>query len=392
LWWPLIFYMFYVMSVVCDEYLVPTVDAICAHFSIPDDVAGATLVAFACNGPELLTNICGIFVTKTSVGMGTIVGSAIFNVLVITGACPMVAPRGELVVNRMYFLRDAGFSAVSIALLWWALPVVDLFRASVLLGMSAVYALVVAKSEAWFGPGTEQEEHINSMLEKPMLLGEDPEQEVYNEKYELPPASSRWSLDLANAAPMRLASALVDGLIKPTSFVLALTVPGLGPTTAGTKAPTPQRMLAAFFTSMAWLSGTAYVVCLGSDEINKRWGVPQAFLGLTLVAVGTSWPNLMASVITAREGRGAIAVSNALGSNVQNVFFVLAGPVWVSVVLNGNYVTDGSDILTSVLWMGITLAFTVVAVALEGFRLKSWAGWSFMAIYAAYLVQATVLA
>merc|ERR1712007_275350 len=112
-------------------------------------------------------------------------------------------------------------------------------------------------------------------------------------------------------------------------------------------------MLLAFFASMAWLSGTAHIVCLGSDEINRLWGVPQAFLGLTLVAVGTSWPNLMASVITAREGRGAIAVSNALGSNVQNVFFVLAGPVWVSVLLNGNYVTDGSDILTSVLWMGI---------------------------------------
>ena len=40
LWWPLILYMFYLMSVVCDDYLLPAVDAISARFHIPDDVAG----------------------------------------------------------------------------------------------------------------------------------------------------------------------------------------------------------------------------------------------------------------------------------------------------------------------------------------------------------------
>ena len=40
-WWPIILYMFYLMSVVCDDYLLPAVDAISARFHIPDDVAGA---------------------------------------------------------------------------------------------------------------------------------------------------------------------------------------------------------------------------------------------------------------------------------------------------------------------------------------------------------------
>jgi len=91
-WWILILYMFYCMAAICDEYLVPAVDKICERFHIPEDVAGATLVAFACNGPELLTNVCGIFVTKSSVGMGTIVGSAIFNVLIICASCPLCSP------------------------------------------------------------------------------------------------------------------------------------------------------------------------------------------------------------------------------------------------------------------------------------------------------------
>ena len=40
LWWPIILYMFYLMSIVCDDYLLPAVDAISEHFHIPDDVAG----------------------------------------------------------------------------------------------------------------------------------------------------------------------------------------------------------------------------------------------------------------------------------------------------------------------------------------------------------------
>merc|ERR1719191_1860847 len=113
--------MFYVMAVVCDDYLVPAVDVICEVFHIPEDVAGATLMAFACNGPELLTNTCAIFITHSSVGMGPIVGSAIFNVLVIVGCCPIAAPGGVLDIPAKNFLRDALFSAVSIGIVIWAL-------------------------------------------------------------------------------------------------------------------------------------------------------------------------------------------------------------------------------------------------------------------------------
>ena len=143
---------------------------------------------------------------------------------VITGCCPLVAPKNSLKVNPAFFLRDAGFSAISILLLrrnkntvwaiplvcsfenlrhpaknmethpkhpkhpttyiyiylycrlakvtffeiqnenqgesltfeklrllWWALPIVDLLKASTLLAFSALYAFVVAKSETWFG-------------------------------------------------------------------------------------------------------------------------------------------------------------------------------------------------------------------------------------------------
>lgn len=376
--------MFYVMSNVCDTYLVPAVDALCARFGIPEDVAGATLVAFACNGPELLCNVCGIFVTKNSVGMGTIVGSAIFNVLAIVGACPLVAPTGELFVNRVYFFRDASFSAVSIVLLWWALPVIDLFRASVLLGMSVLYAVVVAKTETWWGRAAALERR-NSTLKEPMLLRVEDGLKMPDHSPLMSPSSfSSWTAASPRVS-VRLLAAAIEVLIKPTDSVLALTVPDV----RADEAPSVGRMLYAFFTSMAWLSGTAYVVCLGSDAINMYWGVPQGFLGLTLVAVGTSWPNLMASLITARTGRGAMAIGNALGSNVQNIFFVLAAPIWVSVLLSGSYDSNSRDILDSVVWMGITLAIVVGSIAGSGFKLRKMHGWLFVVIYVVYLVQAT---
>lgn len=371
-WWPVILYMFYLMSVVCDDYLLPAVDAISARFHIPDDVAGATLVAFACNGPELLTNSCSIYLNDESVGIGTIVGSAIFNVLVITGCCPLVAPKNSLKVNPAFFLRDAGFSAISILLLWWALPIVDLLKASTLLGFSALYAFVVAKSETWFGghhyDGTES--LADGIITSPSAIARQVSAE--------PDLSSPF-LGEKNNQNQPSQQAWKQVLLSAGGVLLWLTIPNVK--------LQPRRYFSSFFMSMAWLSLTAYIVCIGSNRINVLWQIPKSFLGLTLVAVGTSWPNLLASVVTARQGRGEMAVSNALGSNVQNVFFVLAFPIFISVLTRGNYTSDSTEILSSVLWMGATLAVVVLLISVASFGMRAWTGSIFLALYCAYLVH-----
>ena len=81
-------------------------------------------------------------------------------------------------------------------------------------------------------------------------------------------------------------------LRQPGGLLLWLTIPNVR--------LQPDRYISSFFMSMLWLSVTAYVVCIGSDRINVLWGIPRSFLGLTLVAIGTSWPNLLASIVTAR--------------------------------------------------------------------------------------------
>ena len=61
----------------------------------------------------------------------------------------------------------------------------------------------------------------------------------------------------------------------------------------------------------------------GSVSIAKKFGISEAIIGLTIVAIGTSMPELIVSVLASIQGNPAIAIGNVLGSNIANVFFIL---------------------------------------------------------------------
>jgi|EP00927_Polykrikos_kofoidii_P065302 K+-dependent Na+/Ca+ exchanger-like protein len=412
LWWFFIVYMFYVMAAVCDDYLVPAVDIICNRFHVPEDVAGATFMAFACNAPETLCNVGAIFVTHSSMGVGTIVGSAVFNVLVIIGSCPLVAPGGVMKIPAKTFLRDSFFSATSIFLVYWALPHIGYVRASVLFGMAFVYVFAVATSKYWLGTqdAAQSEKELAKLEEK--LISETGDSELVRERKESgclfdevktvdahlvlqKRRSKTFAEDNAQIMEVRKETNSVSSVLlvaawcsfimtSPTDVVLRFTVPDV-------KVAEKEKWFAVtFIVSMFWLGATSLVCVLGSDALQKYWGIPQSFLGLTLVSIGTSFPNLWASVVTARQGRGPIAASNALGSNVQNVFLVLAGPIWGRVMQKGSYEMGGDDIMTSIIWMGLALSIVVVTVVISGFTLGRSAGFCFIFVYIVYVVQTTL--
>merc|ERR1739841_226305 len=70
-------YMFYGLAHVCEEFLLPGLNLLCERKHIPDDVAGATLMAAGCNAPELFASMIGVFVDHSTVGAGTVIGSAV---------------------------------------------------------------------------------------------------------------------------------------------------------------------------------------------------------------------------------------------------------------------------------------------------------------------------
>lgn len=114
-----VMYMFVALAIVCDEFFVPSLDVIIEKFDITDDVAGATFMAAGGSAPELFTSVIGVFVSFDDVGIGTIVGSAVFNILFVIGMCALFS-RTVLALTWWPLFRDCSFySASLIALIYF---------------------------------------------------------------------------------------------------------------------------------------------------------------------------------------------------------------------------------------------------------------------------------
>ena len=111
-----ILYMFVALAIVCDEFFVPSLEVIIEKFGISEDVAGATFMAAGGSAPELFTSIIGTFLLDSNVGIGTIVGSAVFNILFVIGMCGIFS-YGVLQLTWWPLFRDVFFYSVSLACL-----------------------------------------------------------------------------------------------------------------------------------------------------------------------------------------------------------------------------------------------------------------------------------
>ncbi|XP_052430720.1 sodium/potassium/calcium exchanger 3-like isoform X2 [Carassius gibelio] len=144
-------YMFYALAIVCDVYFVPSLEKICGNLHLSEDVAGATFMAAGSSAPELFTSLIGVFITKGDLGVGTIVGSAVFNILVIIGVCGIFS--GQTIILTWWPLfRDSVYYTLSVLALiliiydekviWW--------ETIILISMYGVYILIMKfNSQIW---------------------------------------------------------------------------------------------------------------------------------------------------------------------------------------------------------------------------------------------------
>lgn len=109
-----LFYMFVGIAIVCDECFVPALEVISEVLNLSPDVAGATFMAAGGSAPEFFTSLIGTCVgAQSDIGTGTIIGSAVFNVLFVIGACAIAAPE-PLKLTWFPLARDASFYAVDL--------------------------------------------------------------------------------------------------------------------------------------------------------------------------------------------------------------------------------------------------------------------------------------
>jgi len=87
-------YLFILLAIVCNDYFLPSVECICEDLNITKDVAAATFMATATAMPEFFTNTVGTLLTDSDIGLGTIIGALMFNILGVGGL-------GALAVNKV---------------------------------------------------------------------------------------------------------------------------------------------------------------------------------------------------------------------------------------------------------------------------------------------------
>ncbi|KAK9518166.1 hypothetical protein VZT92_023479 [Zoarces viviparus] len=137
-------YMFHALAIVCEFYFVPSLEKVSENLHLSQDVAGATFMAAGSSAPELFTSLIGVFITKGDVGVGTIVGSAVFNILVIIGLCGIFSGQ-PISLSWWPLFRDAVFYILSIVVLimviyddkvlWW--------ETIILMSMYGLYIIIM---------------------------------------------------------------------------------------------------------------------------------------------------------------------------------------------------------------------------------------------------------
>lgn len=118
----------------------------------------------------------------------------------------------------------------------------------------------------------------------------------------------------------------------------------------------------------------------GSVSIAKLLGMSERVIGLTIVAIGTSLPELVTSVVAARKGQNDISIGNIVGSNIFNIFWILG----LSAIITPIPVQKNNLIDVGVCTAATLVLFLALLIGKKN-KLERWQGLVFVMIYTAYV-------
>lgn len=306
------------------EWLVRGASQLAVGIGISPLVVGLTVVAFGTSAPELVVSIGAVLKGQGDVAVGNVVGSNICNILLILGLTAVVA---ALPVSKQLLRFDLPLLIFVSGLVWVFCLDQNLSKRDGWLLFAGILAYT-----AW------------SVI------------------------ASRWKTkrDAKEAAAAAVANGddPAEGLAKPLTLVavgLNLLLVGVG--------------LALLTNGANWFIDSAITIA-------RSLGVSELVIGLTLVAVGTSLPEIATSVVAAFRGERDIAVGNVIGSNLFNLLSVLGLTAAVS--------TDGLSISGDVLGRDLPVMFFITLLCIpvfwSGRTVTRLEGGLFLLAYTGYLV------
>lgn len=247
-----------ILLVAGGELLVRGAVQAAERIGISPLVIGLTLVGFGTSMPELVTSVQAGLNGSPGIAFGNVVGSNIANILLIAGVSALLCP---IIVARSALRRDAAVMlavAAGFAVLAWVMPMGRIVGAG-LIALLVGYICFVIYQERGAADG-------GALHDK--------------------------SLALSEADPSLTQHAPAKSLITP----LLIAVAGLVLVVAG-----------------------GSLLVNGAVALARGFGVSETVIGLTIVAVGTSMPELVTSVIAAMKRQGDVAFGNVVGSNIYNI-------------------------------------------------------------------------
>ncbi|XP_019605922.1 sodium/potassium/calcium exchanger 2 isoform X2 [Rhinolophus sinicus] len=510
-------YMFIALAIVCDEFFVPSLTVITEKLGISDDVAGATFMAAGGSAPELFTSLIGVFIAHSNVGIGTIVGSAVFNILFVIGMCALFS-REILNLTWWPLFRDVSFYIVDlIMLIIFFLDNVIMWWESLLL-LSAYFAYVifmkfnvqvekwvkqmihrnkvvkVTAPEAQAKSSTAREKDEQALPPKPRLqrggssaslhnslmrnsifqlmihtldplaeeLGSYGKLKYYDtmteegrfrekasilhkiakkkcqvdenerqngaanhvEKIELPNSTSTevemtpssdtsepvqngnlsHSIEAAEAQttetgededdqPLSLSwpsnprKQVTFLIVLPIVFPLWVTLPDVR------KASARKFFPITFFGAITWIAIFSYLMVWWAHQVGETIGISEEIMGLTILAAGTSIPDLITSVIVARKGLGDMAVSSSVGSNIFDITVGLPLP-WLLYTIIHRFqpvAVSSNGLFCAIVLLFIMLLFVILSIALCKWRMNKVLGFIMFGLYFVFLVVSVLL-
>ena len=304
-----------ILLVIGAELLVRGASKVAAIFGISPLVIGLTVVAYGTSTPELAVSIQAGLAGAADIAVANVVGSNIFNILLILGICAMLQP---LIVAQQLVRLDVPLM-IGLSVLTYVFALDG--RLSWLDGLVFVIGLVIYN--VWAIRKSRQE-------------------------------SAAVKAEYAQEYGPQIAPPLTALEIGKN---VALILGGLAILVLGSR----------------WLVD-------GAIELAKFWGVSDMIIGLTIVAAGTSLPEVATSVIATIRNERDIAIGNVVGSNIYNILAILG---IASIATPGGLVVAPAMLNFDLIVM-IAVAFACLPIFFSGYTIARWEGLVFFGGYIAY--------
>jgi len=294
------------------ELLVRGASRLALGVGVSPLVIGLTVVAYGTSFPEFSVSLLSALDDKPDLALGNVVGSNIFNILLILGISACITP---LTISYQIIRLDAPImigTALVVLLMGWS-GIISPLEGLVLVSGAFLYT--------WF-----------------VIRQSRREVKAQAAENETPPVQLGFKSVLLN---------------------LLLIVLGLGLLVLGSR----------------WLIDGAVIIA-------RLAGLSELVIGLTIVAGGTSLPEVAASVVAALRGERDIAVGNVVGSNIFNILFVLGA----SSAVSGGGVAVSLEALQFDIPVMIAVSVLCLPLFYTGFELSRWEGGLFLLYYILYTV------